>query len=209
MIPRALALDLSLTATGVASWDALRDPPVQVHTISPTGRAAKGQQRIWYLRTAIAQTCDPKPDLVVVESLPMVHGTGDTPLRMAELHGVIKHQLWTSRIEYVLMRPSEVKQYAVGKGSGPGTGKDAVLLAVERRWGHLVKVTTNHEADALTMLAACLDHYGQPLPTARGYRKRLSKVDWPALQGIPVSGGVTLTPPPGAGEAHTLLGAPQ
>lgn len=178
MIGRVIGLDLSLTATGLAVWDGMADPQIRLHTITPPAKVGRGQRRIYYLRVAIQHACTPKPDLVVIEDLPMVHGTGATPLRLAELHGVVKHQLWSTGITYTTMTATQLKKYILGKGSGPGTGKDAVLLETARKYGAVTNIGDNNQADALVLVAAACDHYGVPIGT---HRRATASVTWPNI----------------------------
>lgn len=174
---RIAGLDLSLTGTGIATW---AGGHLTTRTID--GRRLEGHRRLQTILTAVGELRH--YDLVVLEDL-FVAGSGTTTLRLAELHGLVKHWLWLRGIPYVLVHNSAVKTYAVGKGGGAGTDKDAVILAVERRYGHLVTVGNNNEADALVLLSLALEHYGTPLAAVPETHKRaLAKITgWPALEG--------------------------
>lgn len=173
---RVAGLDLSLTGTAIAT---IAGGDITLRTID--GRRLEGHKRLQTILTAVSALLH--YDLVVVED-GFVANSGTTTRRLAELHGLVKHWLWLRGIPYVLVNPTGVKTYALGKGSGSGTDKDAVILAVERRYGHLVTVGDNNQADALVLAAIALEHYGQPLAAVPETHKRaLAKVvGWPALE---------------------------
>jgi crossover junction endodeoxyribonuclease RuvC len=185
-------LDLSLTGTGIATFT---HGNVAVQTIDGTLSRRKDEDPVdaahKRLQTILTAVGDLRHfDLVLIEDV--FRGVkGDTALRLAELHGLVKHWLWLRGIPYVLVNNTAIKQYAVGKGSGPDTGKDPVLLAVERRYGHLVAVGDNNQADALLLVAIGLDHYGVPLVgVPETYKRALVKVTgWPALEAAEASDG--------------------
>lgn len=178
---RVAGLDLSLTGTGIAMYDPdpRRTSPVATKTVG-TARLT-GHPR---LAEILQQVADLREcELVVIEDV-WLGIKGDTALRLAELHGLVKHWLWLRCIPYVLVQPAQLKLYAVGKGGGKDAGKDQVLLAVERRYGGLTAVTDNNQADALVLLAMALEHYGAPLaPVPAAHVAALAKVDgWPVLE---------------------------
>jgi Holliday junction resolvasome RuvABC endonuclease subunit len=177
--PRIVALDLSLTGTGVAwSHSGLGNPYPGARTIRPR---SDGHERIADIALWIGNACLCLPDLVVIERLPLVKGTGDTALGLAELHGVVKQQLWEHGYPYVLVHPSRLKQYATGKGSGPLAAKPLVTQAARRRY-RSVHLADHNAADAFVLLAMAADWYGHPLaPVPDTHRRALDKVPWPAL----------------------------
>lgn len=178
---RVAGLDLSLTGTGIATYDPDPRRPSPVATKTVTTARLTGHPRLAEILLAISDLrhCE----LVVIEDV-WLGLKGNTALRLAELHGLVKHWLWLRCIPYVLVQPAQLKLYAVGKGGGNGAGKDQVLLAVERRYGGLTTVTDNNQADALVLLAMAAEHYGSPLaPVPAAHVAALAKVDgWPPLE---------------------------
>ncbi|BCJ45351.1 hypothetical protein GCM10010168_86200 [Actinoplanes ianthinogenes] len=119
-----------------------------------------------------------QPDVVAIEE-PLLLDKGDTSLRLAELHGAVKHWLWARSIPYVDVHLTKVKTYATGNG---GAKKDVVLAAMIARYGSRLHIGTDDEADAMSLLAAALDAYGQPLADVPdSHRRALSGVEWPKL----------------------------
>lgn len=181
---RVIGLDLSLAATGIAvTHDQVGEPRLSCRTITPRKRTSSTRidhERLHETFGAIAAAVQCKPDLVVIEEPLHVEGKGDTSIRLAELHGPIKHWLWSRRIPYVDVHLTRVKQYATGNG---GADKPTVLAAVIARYGRLLHVGSYDEADATTLLAMALHAYGQPLApvTAESYVRGMHAVTWPNL----------------------------
>jgi len=179
---RIAGLDLSLTATGIVTY---AGGDLTARTVGGTVRGSDLEAAHRRLQTILTAIADLRHyDLVVIED-GFVAGSGDTTKKLSGLHWLVRHWLWLRGIPYVLVNVAHVKQYAVGKGSGSGTDKDSVVLAVARRYGHLVTVMNNNEADALVLAAIALDSYGVPLVDVPAtHRRALAKVTgWPALKG--------------------------
>jgi Holliday junction resolvasome RuvABC endonuclease subunit len=188
---RVLALDLSVANTGVARAVIGVTTAVSANTWTP-GKLRGHERRRWLMRQLVDTVTTFRPDIVVIEWLP--RGAGGKAsmgalMDLAGLHTLVEYYL-TSRVPVVYVHPTGIKTYALGKGSGAGTDKDAVLLAVERRYGDLVQIVGNDQADALTLLAMALHYYGSPLasvPVANTRRLNVvcdlegNSIDWPVL----------------------------
>lgn len=186
---RVAALDLSLTATGIAvTHDQVGEPRLACRTITPRrrpSRTAIDHVRLHETFEAIAAAVKFGPDVVVVEWLPQFTGHGDAGLRLAELHGAIKHWLFSRKLTYVDVRPVHLKQYATGKGNAT---KQEVREAVTARYGRYLHIHTEDEADAVALLMAGLDAYGSQLPDGSELpavpavnRKAVTATAWPEL----------------------------
>lgn len=190
---RVLALDLSLRATGIAVTHASDGSArLSCRTIettrsanSPTLTDHRRLHQIFY-EVCRAVRCD--PDLAVIEWLPQIEGHGDASLRIAELHGLVKHWLFSQKITYVDVRPQELKTYATGNANAP---KERVREEITGRYGKRanVHIGTQDEADAFALLALALDAYGQPITDQDGHpievpsshRVAVGKLHWPEL----------------------------
>lgn len=188
---RVAALDLSLTATGIAcTHDSKGQPRLFARTITPRRSADRpttmDHGRVHKVFAAVRNTALCKPDLVVIEWLPQFEGHGDASLRLGELHGVVKHWLWSQRIPYGDVMPAHLKIYATGSGNA---NKQQVREAVTARYGALLHIGTEDEADAVTLLASALDAYGQPLVEVPPLnRKALAATNWPVLEPAALTG---------------------
>lgn len=175
-----LALDLSLTATGVA----LPDGSTEALTTY-----LRGVERLEMLRQAVLKRCwvDETDDacdgwyvdLVVIEGY--AYAKTNKAHDVGELGGVIRLALHENGLPFVVVAPASLKKYALGKGAGKGTDKDAMGIAAMRRAG-LDFSGRPDECDAWWLRAMALDHYGCPvvqMPAA--HRVALDAVGWPVL----------------------------
>jgi len=82
---------------------------------------------------------------------------------LAELNGIIKFWLWRRRIPYVLVAPSTLKKFILGKGKGE---KSFILREVSKEppRGYGLDASTDDEADAcvLAHIGACLVGVEEP-----------------------------------------------
>lgn len=169
---RVLALDLSLTSTGVALPDG---------TVQRLTTPLRGCERLAHLRNSVARLCvdevgRPKADLVVVEEYAFSRAAAHSH-ELGELGGVIRLWLHESLIPWCPIGPSTLKKFATGKGNA---SKEDMLVAAVKRLGY--DGSSNDEADALWLRAAALDAYGIPLvEMPKAQRDALGKVDWPFL----------------------------
>lgn len=176
-----VGLDLSLTATGVATergTEALRTD-------------LRGCERLAWLRDAVMAHCTPVdnglvfPDwemeatLVVLEDY--AYSRSNQAHQIGESHGVIRLAFHEAGIPVALVAPTARAKYATGKGNA---GKAEVLAAAIRRLGY--DGHDDNEADALWLRQMAIDHYGltepsAPMPAVN--RAALDNVDWPEIGG--------------------------
>ncbi len=182
---RVLALDLSLRATGLAvTHDQVGEPRLSCRTITPPRSASSttaiDHPRLHQTFAAMAAALACKPDLVVIEWLPQFTGHGDATLRLAELHGALKHFLYAKGHRYVDVKPAHLKTWATGKGNAT---KVAVREAITARYGSHLHVGSEDEADAVALLTMALHAFGQPIGPTPPQANLLAvrKTDWPTL----------------------------
>lgn len=162
--PRVVGLDLSLTATGIATPEGQR-------TI---GTKARGCERLIELRDTIRKACE-LADLVAVEGYSF--GSRNSHAHaLGELGGVVRVALHVASVPFVEVPPSSLKKFATGKGNA---GKEEVLASAIRRLGY--EGHDNNEADALWLRAMGMDALGCPLVAMpESHRAALVKVEWPS-----------------------------
>lgn len=181
---RVVALDLSLEATGLVATHNHRGEPGLLARTVHTSRTAHGEHdmdhdRVNVVLTDVAAAVKCRPHLVTIEWLPLYEGKGDASLRLAELHGVIKHWLWSKRIRYGDVKPTYLQMYATGKGRA---SKTVVRQAIIATYGRLVHIGDHNQADAMALAALTLDAYGQPLaPVPQTHRRAVTAVTWPQI----------------------------
>lgn len=182
--PAFVALDLSLTSTGIADTAGVRSIKVRLPK-----RASDLQQmrRLHELAEIIdEQTCD--ASLVIIEGHAFSRGGrgGDGAFSHAhslgELHGVCK-VIWLQReIPVAIVPPTSLKKYALGKGGGEGATKQAMLAAAARRCQYPFE--DFDQSDAWWLLQMAYAHYGHPwrIVMPQENDKGLAGVQWPEVE---------------------------
>lgn len=145
---RVLGLDLSLTASGIATCTGA------VHVIKAK---TKGMARLAEIRAAVERELVPDIELAVIEGYSF--GSKGSHLReIGELGGVVRMLLWDHCVPFLEVSPSTLKLYATGSGKA---GKTEVVQAAEKRLGY--DGHDDDEADALWLRAVGADLLGVPL----------------------------------------------
>lgn len=169
MASTVIGLDLSLTATGVASsvgWtEAVRIP-------------GRGHNRLDAIRAAVLCLVPVNVDLVVVEG-PSYGNQGQQRQsghhERAGLWWLVTHTLWKRGIDYAVASPAARAKYATGKGNA---GKADVVREVTRRFDWFAG--GEDEADALVLAAMGADWLGHPIAAMPAtHRTALANVQWP------------------------------
>lgn len=181
-----VGLDLSLTATGIAT-------PGGVRTVGSRGKTGatlrQRSARLHDLAMDIGGEIDRvanehRPStrdrlLVVVEAPAFSRTTGHQHDRSGLWWLVVDELCGSSYATVVEVAPSARAKYATGKGNA---GKDEVLAAVVRRYPD-VDVSNNNEADSLVLRAMGCRAIGHPLEESlpQTHLAALDKVRWPEL----------------------------
>lgn len=127
-----LALDLSLTSTGVAHSGGT----------SCIKSKKRGAERLVEIREKIRTLIlIHAPDLVVIEGY--AYARANQAHQVGELGGVVRVLLYDMGIEYALVAPTALKKWATGKGNAD---KDTMLETAIRKHGFTGH--GNDEADA-------------------------------------------------------------
>lgn len=145
---RVLALDLSLTSTGVATPDG---HPDRLRT------TLTGTRRLAHIRDQVLELArDTWPDLIAIEGYAFARP--NQAHQIGELGGVIRLALTEHHHSWITVPPSTVKKYATGTGNA---GKPQVTAAAIRRLDYAAH--HDDEADALWIRAAVADAAGHPI----------------------------------------------
>lgn len=182
--PRVMAIDLAADKTGLACCA----PELLDAWTFRTGKLT-GYVRENAIKAEVARCIGLyRPQIVLLEDLYAPPNPGDGFFVLAFLHGVIRNFVQTEwRAPLVLVHNSHIKIFATGKGTK--VDKVQVTLSIERRYGHVVQVTDDNQADAFTMLAMARHQYGHPLSTVDGKEVpkthlralTMGKKPWPTL----------------------------
>jgi len=147
------AFDLSLTATGWATYESARNDAFDLSLVqSGTFRAPKGMtgmERIdWVLRSVLAAA--EGADVIVFEGASYA-SRDPSAFERAGLAHIIQWNLWPDYPWY-LVAPMSLKKFVADQSSEKGESikKEHMMLAIFQRFGHTAK--DNNEADALGLL---------------------------------------------------------
>jgi Holliday junction resolvasome RuvABC endonuclease subunit len=168
---RILALDLSITATGMCLPDGT--------TLTITTNAKHGDRRLQHIVDQVGLALGEGPDDIGTGVDPVVRSSAAVIIGM--VHGAVRLRLIDFGTPYVLVTPATLKAYATGKGNAD---KTAMAIAALKRSGR--EFGDDNQVDAAWLRWAALDWYDAPeFPMPRVQRDRLTKVAWPDLNGEP------------------------
>ena len=161
---RILGIDPSLTGTGLALLDTddhLVIPTWTIETKSKTDADLDDRRHrlLTIVETVVYTAVDHKTQLAVIEAPSLAQKSQAGTLDRHGLWWLLITRLAEARIPTTTVAPTARAKYATGKGSA---GKDAVLLAVAKRYPH-VDVQDNNQADALVLAAIGARLAGHPI----------------------------------------------
>lgn len=163
---KVLALDLSLTATGVVHAG---------HGTALWDTDYKGDQRLWWFKRKLDDLIENwSIDLAVVEDyVNSSYASSESGM----LHGVIRIGLFGADIPVAYVPPKSLKKYATGNGNA---AKPDMRMALYKRAGFDER--NDNLVDATWLYYMALDHYGEPeLEMPQSHRVALDKIAWPDL----------------------------
>ena len=185
---RVVALDVSLTCTGVAIADTETpdDEHHREYRIRP--RHKKGPERLIEIRDRIwRELRGPDPHhlaaryldgdtIVVIEGYAFARGF--RAHHMGELGGVLRVMFHVVGVPWIVIAPAKLKMFATGKGNA---SKDAVLTSATRRLGY--EGHDHNIADAMWLRAMGEHHYRMPgaIDLPKAHTRALKGVSWPAM----------------------------
>lgn len=174
--PRILALDLSLTATGFCAGlctdGALGDISSGVHR---TGHL-RGHERIADIRRILIPMVR-NSGLVVIEGYSF-GSQGRAVFDIAELGGVIRHEIYLRYIPWIDIPPASLKKFATGKGNAK---KIDMVIATRERFGFTAS-TNDNECDAYLLWALAMQAYGHPVAKAPALQAEVvARIAWPEI----------------------------
>jgi hypothetical protein len=179
--PLVVGLDQSLTASGIA-WPDGHSVAYGVAGLTGQGpplreRGAALKSLVVNLGNRIFEYVEQWPVLVMIEELPRVHLDSER----AYVWWSVVNLLESKGCTCVQVQPAQLKTYALGTGSGPGTDKGAVIDALARRLPQFETSGNDNRADAAWLCAMGLDALGYPLvPMPEAHRRGLAKIKLPA-----------------------------
>lgn len=163
MTPRIVALDLSLTATGLAT-------PSGVYVLKPP-KGCTGVHRLAWFRSVIGEETG-RADLVIIEQYAFSRANAHSH-EIGELGGVIRLSLHVNQIRFVAVLPNVLKKFATGKGNA---GKDDMVGAAARAG---CPVNDNNAVDAWWLYQMALYVYALSVLVTKYRTEAVAGVDWP------------------------------
>jgi hypothetical protein len=177
--PIVVALDLSLTSTGVADRNGTRRIVPKTTGVERLGEVRDAVLRACHPHVTLDEQiwcaggrCDNRPDLVVLEGYS--YASGNKAHDVGELGGVVRLALFEAGIRYEVVSPSTIK---IAACNAANAGKADVLLAAVRRLGY--EGNSTDEADALWLYRLTLHALGgEPLPVPKTHLRALKALPW-------------------------------
>jgi Holliday junction resolvasome RuvABC endonuclease subunit len=169
--PKIVGLDLSLNATGIA----LDVGHTTIKVPNKIKQAGGGRRLLWLFRQ-LNKIVDHDTHLAVVED----YALGGTNYKghhaNVEWGGVARLWLTRRNIPYVLVRPTQLKKYATGKGNA---SKKEMMTAARSH----VQVTDDNQADAFWLRQMGVMAYTPIEAAPIGYEQLevIKAFDWPDL----------------------------
>lgn len=161
-VTTVIGIDPALTATGIAAW---RDGRLATHTVYTDPKRAVEERMRFIVANVVAAVT--RRTFIVMEA-PYVTANGDTSMKLAGLHYVLRYALVGRGVPFGVLRPGQLKQFATGNG---GASKEEMVSMARAAYGpgaglgmgswNPAETSTerlSHEADALWCLAAGLHH---------------------------------------------------
>ncbi|MEN3123247.1 crossover junction endodeoxyribonuclease RuvC [Janibacter sp. LM] len=179
---RVLGIDPSLTGTGLALLDTDDHLVIPTETITTKGAAgatlAERRDRLERIvDTIVIKAINHDTELAVIETPALSKANTGTSM-LNGLWWMLVTRLDAVDVDVIEVGAGQLKTYATGKGNA---SKDAVLLAVARRYPH-VDVRDNNQADALVLAAIGARLVGHPVDELPATHVRaLAKVARPGI----------------------------
>lgn len=165
---RILALDLSLTCSGVCRPDGSTE---LIRT-----EQEDGDFRLLVIRNRVrALLAQDRPHLAVIEGLPIAMSVSGT---IGQVHGAVKPELMDAGVEYAIVQPSTLKLYGAGHGRA---SKEMMAEAASLAGRVFDNDKGGDQCDAWWLWTAAQDWYTRYPPGMRPPGCPLAGAVWPAL----------------------------
>lgn len=164
-----VGLDLSLTCTGVV---ALNDDG-ELLLSRGISTKQRGIKRLIALSDEVETLVrDLRPTVVLLEGY--AYSAVGRQHAAGELGGVVRYRLHqlNPHLPIASVPPSSLKKFASGKGNAP---KDAMRIAVYKRWGFEAKTTDEVDAYAAAQMARSVCN---PVHLTTSQQEALGKITW-------------------------------
>lgn len=164
MKTKIVGLDLSITATGIASVTG------KCYTVG--GNSKLGDKRLSVIEKSLQKHL--KADVYMIEDLPInAHGSGITGM----VHGVTRNLLLQYNKPYVLIPPASLKKYATGKGNA---NKLDMADSLYKHFG--LQLADDNQVDAYWLRLMGLDYFNvKKIDLPEDHKIAMKKIKWCSL----------------------------
>jgi len=155
-----LGIDPGLAATGFAVIGCLNRGGDLCDWGAITTRAgALPEMRLQEIYHAVRALIEQwRPDVIAVEDVYVLDRYPRAALQLGEVKGVIALAAAEARLEYMQVKPAEIKRALTGNGRAP---KQQVHAAVQRSLGLTHSITPDHASDAAAIALMALSRTGR------------------------------------------------
>ncbi len=151
-----IGFDLSLTGTAIVVLNKNKE----ILFSTTLKNKLRGMERLDFIRREVSDVVDKFPNSkYCIENYAMGIRAGQS-FSIGELGGVIKLLLHDFQIKPILIAPTQLKKFIIGKGVGD---KNIVMLAVYKKWGFEAPDDNQADAYGLARLAKELYSTGTDL----------------------------------------------
>lgn len=166
---KALGLDLSLSATGIAVVSTAG--VVHVETFGTSGKKPMMERCSLIAGRVLGVIDEHQPDVIVIEDY-AVSKFGGSVIASVSLGAIIRYFFRQKEIAYWTAPPTVVKGFLSGSGNTP---KEKMMMLVLKKWGF--EAADNNQADAYVLAKMGLGTVIQPeLVYEQGAVKKMTHV---------------------------------
>jgi Holliday junction resolvasome RuvABC endonuclease subunit len=160
-------LDLSLTSAGVVFLDS-KGNRIYSTAIQVKSSGAERLHEIYCILNRLLTRI--KPTHVCVEGYS--YASPFNREATAELGGVIRMLLFEHSIPFIVVQPTSLKMFILGKGAG---SKESIMMLVYKQWGFTSSINDEADAYGLAKIAQALNDEGSVKLDAK-QQKALSEI---------------------------------
>ncbi len=168
-----VGLDLSLTGTGVVVLDDGSITAKKLIKTKPSGNDPKAEtERLLTIKEQIKEVIEQvKPKLVLIEGLAFSARNSTALVQLSGLNYLVREYLVLSKIPFVIVAPTTLKKFIMGKGAGP---KELMLLETYKRYG--ISFLDNNLCDAFGLTQCGLALRGESKKPLQVHEKEVVKL---------------------------------
>lgn len=168
-----VGIDLSLTGTGVVVLDDGSITAKKLIKTKPSGDGPLAEtERLLTIKEQIKDILEQaKPSLVLIEGLAFAARNSTALVQLSGLNYLIREYLVIKKIPFVIIAPTTLKKFIMGKGAGP---KELMLLETYKRYG--ISFIDNNLCDAFGLTQCGIALMGESKQPLQVHHKEVVKL---------------------------------